>query len=509
MPITTKNRKQLKTFFVKNAIPTEGNFAELIDAQLNQAEDGVFKLAGEPLSVVAASGEQRRALRLYGTYPAANPDWHISLSPAQDPAVPASVRPGFGVTDGAGNTRLFIDPATGNLGVGTNNPPDRLSVQNGDIRIEGGRSRKLKIISDKHWAGIELVARQQGEAGSPFIDFTQGDLDTPDFGIRVSGPTNNILRVEAGAGAANLQVAGNVGMDGILGVGTMDPKGALDVRVAGAANFDRFVVTTSNAWGDGDTQQVTIGGGEPGRGFMINNPHVSWYAAEGRASIRYGRSGGFPGGAFWDVGVRPNNAFSFAVNGGGDHKMWLLDNGNVGIGQYPETRFDVNGNAQIRGDFEVQGSSGLGWARTNDNFNSPQRTGFYQSSGPIGRVPDVTHPWCHLINLRHGNGAAHYALQIASTYSENDKLYFRKTARGDLGQSVAAWNEVATVTNGILKINEWTIEANGIHLFIKRAGAVVARFSVDNDRFLVFKNLNNAVPFFYFNAQGNSGVYNG
>lgn len=32
MPITTKNRKQLKTFFVKNAIPTEGNFAELIDA---------------------------------------------------------------------------------------------------------------------------------------------------------------------------------------------------------------------------------------------------------------------------------------------------------------------------------------------------------------------------------------------------------------------------------------------------------------------------------------------
>src|SRR5262245_60911217 len=114
MAITTKNRKDLKTNFVKNAIPTEQNFSDLVDAQLNQADDGVFKLAGEPFSIVAAAGGQKRAIRLYGDYPAANPDWFISLNPAQDPANAATNRPGFGITDGAGNTRLFLD-ASGKL----------------------------------------------------------------------------------------------------------------------------------------------------------------------------------------------------------------------------------------------------------------------------------------------------------------------------------------------------------------------------------------------------------
>ena len=54
-----KNRTDLKSFFVKNAIPTEGNFADLIDSQLNQAVDGVFKMEGEPLSIVAATSRRR------------------------------------------------------------------------------------------------------------------------------------------------------------------------------------------------------------------------------------------------------------------------------------------------------------------------------------------------------------------------------------------------------------------------------------------------------------------
>src|SRR5262245_35951400 len=97
-----KNRTDLKSYFVKNAIPTEGNFTDLIDSQLNQAQDGVFKPDGEPLSVVAAAGEQKRVLRLYANFPQANPDWMISLNPAQDPANPAAGRPGFGITDSAG-----------------------------------------------------------------------------------------------------------------------------------------------------------------------------------------------------------------------------------------------------------------------------------------------------------------------------------------------------------------------------------------------------------------------
>ena len=46
-----KNRSELKTFFKTNAIPTEGNFADLIDAMLNQKDDGLVKLPNDPLCI--------------------------------------------------------------------------------------------------------------------------------------------------------------------------------------------------------------------------------------------------------------------------------------------------------------------------------------------------------------------------------------------------------------------------------------------------------------------------
>jgi hypothetical protein len=43
------NRATLKSYFVKNAIPTADNFADLIDGLINQQDDGIAKLPGEPL----------------------------------------------------------------------------------------------------------------------------------------------------------------------------------------------------------------------------------------------------------------------------------------------------------------------------------------------------------------------------------------------------------------------------------------------------------------------------
>lgn len=146
--MATKNRSDLKSYFVKNAIPTEGNFADLIDSQLNQAQDGVFKPDGEALSVTAAPGDQKRVLRLYASYPAASPDWMISLHPAQDPANAATTgKSGLGITDGTGKTRLFIDAATGRIGVGTNTPQVALDVAGG-AQANGFRGRYDLVLND-------------------------------------------------------------------------------------------------------------------------------------------------------------------------------------------------------------------------------------------------------------------------------------------------------------------------------------------------------------------------
>ncbi|MFV8751766.1 hypothetical protein ACNOYE_14570 [Nannocystaceae bacterium ST9] len=249
MAITTKNRKDLKTNFVKNAIPTEQNFADLVDAQINQADDGVFKLAGEPFSVVAAGGDQKRTLRLYANYPQANPDWLISLNPAQDPANAATNRAGFGITDGAGNTRLFLD-ATGKLGLGTN-----------------------------------------------------------------------------------------------------EPAGNLDVRLpAGTGNWNRFVVTTTSEWGDAGIQYATIGSGGA-TGIMLSNPHVTW--RDGRASIRYGRTGGTAGNTFWDVGVRTDGSFGFIASdgGGGGEQVKISKAGQLSAG----AGLNVQGAAGV-GHIELDGA---------------------------------------------------------------------------------------------------------------------------------------------------------
>jgi hypothetical protein len=143
--MTIKNRTDLKSYFVKNAIPTEGNFADLIDSQLNQAQDGVFKPDGEALSLVAAPGDQKRVLRLYGAYPAANPDWVVALSPS--PTGAGAGRAGMGVADGTGALRLFVDSATGRIGIGTNAPAATLDV-NGVARANGFQGKYDAVLAD-------------------------------------------------------------------------------------------------------------------------------------------------------------------------------------------------------------------------------------------------------------------------------------------------------------------------------------------------------------------------
>lgn len=540
MAINTKNRNDLKSYFVKNAIPTQGNFADLIDAQLNQSDDGVFKLPGEPLSVVAAGGDQKRVLRLYSTYPAPNPDWLISLNPRQNPTDAASNRPGFGITNAAGATRLFIDAATGNLGVGTNTPAAKLTVKDGDVRIEGGSSRRLVLVSDERWAGIDLVCRDPN--GSPYIDFTHGELDNPNYGIRLFSPDNKTLAVSTGANDAVFQVTGDLKYGGTqdkldvaeqfsgvvravqllfghstrygqnrpgeqgraLGDGTNEliincgpdwqrtvvhgplyatghlgagaaPEYPLDIRLPGGANgFNRFVVTTTGAWGDTNAQHVTIG--TAATGLMIWNPHVPWMAGEdNRASIRYGRTGGTAGGTWWDAGLRPDGSFSFkAYDSGTTSGTDLLTISKTGEVTMSGTKVNVIGPAVFAG--QVKASAGL-------VFN-----------GAVAHID--------------ADGAFYRNTDGQVYLTVDDNFYIRRIGRATpLAHFDGSGN--LYVSGASLRIGDWTLESAGAHFYIKRGTQTVARFSIGNDRFNVFRDVNGIGPYFYFNQHGNYSVHTG
>ena len=140
MDIDKRDRSELKAFFVKNAIPTENNFADLIEAGLNQKDDGIAKLPDDPLSLEAAgdAAGPQKAINFYRDFGDPQPAWTLSLNPRLKPQNPDTARAGFSISDGDGDSKLFIDQATGHVGVGTLEPTDKLTIADGSLRIAGG-----------------------------------------------------------------------------------------------------------------------------------------------------------------------------------------------------------------------------------------------------------------------------------------------------------------------------------------------------------------------------------
>ena len=134
---TTKTRQELRSRFVTNAIPTEGDYADLIAAGLNQADDGILKLPDQPLGLVrqkppvaaatsstpstASAPNPEGVLNFFGGPEDQSPSWQLQLV--------GTNKPGIALADQAGSPRLFLDGTTGNLGVGTVTPAQRLTVE--------------------------------------------------------------------------------------------------------------------------------------------------------------------------------------------------------------------------------------------------------------------------------------------------------------------------------------------------------------------------------------------
>ncbi len=137
MNISTQDRGTLKSYFKHNDIPTEGQFAELIDGMLNQRDDGVVRPAGDVLSLWSPAGGDSRqpVLKIYHGWEDHEAAWVLSLKPRADPADPATARRGLALGTAAGESRLFIDEASGNVGIGTVEPEVTLDVR-GQARIE-------------------------------------------------------------------------------------------------------------------------------------------------------------------------------------------------------------------------------------------------------------------------------------------------------------------------------------------------------------------------------------
>jgi hypothetical protein len=115
-------------------------------------------------------------------------------------------------------------------------------------------------------------------------------------------------------------------------------------------------------------------------------------------------------------------------------KSIVTANGSIGIGtNTPQAKLDIHGSAL------------LGFEHKAENFGTQLKSGFYYGHKlETGDIPDSTSYYTHLIASRHGNQANNYQLQIASSYNNNDRMFFRKIAINEPVSFNPAWYEIAT-----------------------------------------------------------------
>lgn len=469
MQIDKRSRTQLKQYFVKNAIPTESNFAELIEGMLSQRDDGIAKPPNDALSIEAVGDDtsQKKAIHFYNNFSDPNPTWVLSLNPRQDPANAATAKAGFSISDSAGNSRLFIDRGTGNVGVGTISPSGAKLHVAGTVKANRFTSDNTLVLNDYTTANptsnVYLYSPPNDRDAWIYLDSADTgsnwgiyhrQIDTPG-GVK-GLPVNSIGFI---GGGSKLQA--------YIGLADGAAFFAGNTSITGKLTVDGGVQANSNLRVSGNAGVLDLEG--------TDHAYIQLYPMKASA----GRKG-------WIGYGNPNGTILAIKNDAGE--------------------LELNGkNVRVIGDLDIENSVSLGWARGAPDFNVPLRSGLYQWDAPTGRPSDTSHPWWHLIVVRHGNKDNQHQLQIASSYSENDRLFFRKIARNLNETARPAWNEVATVTDGKLKIGDWTLEATADSLFIKKGTSTVARFSTSWDRFLVFRNLDGAGPYFFYNQDGRYG----
>jgi len=468
-----KNRSTLKDYFKKGAIPTESNFGDLIDSMLNQDEDSISKLPNDPLKIVATGADEA----LLNFYRLEQNEEKLSWQVKQKPRG----KPGLNFGDEAAS-RLFIESGSGEIGIGTTAPEAKLQIQKADtgvfLRVGRGDTSGNEFTMDVA-SGQGLVSLVGGAKINPdgkgytFLG-TRGASKITLHDGRINFHTSDVTNGIAGADATGL---GNTKMfltnDGNLGLGAAsiyNPQGWNKTLDVFGDNHARLNVRSSNV-------------------VTSVFSHDNWNGARGV------------------IGTESNHPLTFATNY--THQMTLQTNGNLGIGTNDPGTFKLSVNGDLRANrYVVQDSVDGGSTKGIWMWNSGDSNwGIYMSTAGANKsLAGKT--------ATDGDGFSSHSIRVR-TYSDQSNGFIYENHKEQLNFSVRASDGYGylrgplRVAGGVLIIGDWTISSEGTNLFFKRGGSVVARLSTDNDRFLVFRNLNNAAPYFYFNKDGNTGVWNG
>lgn len=170
MNINKKNRTELKQYFIAEAQPTEKQFSDFVDATVNQAEDGIAKVPGNPVSI-EAEGEvvsTQEVLHFYSDFNQEIPNWGINLNPRVVSEEADSSQAGFNLKDATGESRFFIQSSKGNVGIGSIEPDSKLTIEgkneNSLLSVIDSTQKRTKVFEVSQENGKGKLIVRNGEA---------------------------------------------------------------------------------------------------------------------------------------------------------------------------------------------------------------------------------------------------------------------------------------------------------------------------------------------------------
>lgn len=340
-----RTRIQLKDIFKKNAIPTESDFADLIDSQLNLNDDGISKAANGPLTVTGPSGDAgfklkrkdvTETLQMWVVGPRRENGIDYLASGNIDMPGRMHISGGEflyllnknGVIIGkeyGGDGCLRVQ---GNLTV-----DEELVVRSIELNGPIKYANEQSLFSQDQGGSLELGCgwRDKTTPNIPYIDFHYGWINkTPtdkdyDFNVRLINDSDKTLTIAGHLGNSN----------------------PLKLEVQGEGRFRRLRVGT-----DGSPEAtLTVSGGTDGEGFKLK-----------RTGVKQALD-------MWVVGPRTENGTDFLASGNlsmpdgrmhisGGEVLYLLNKAGVIVGK----EYDGNGNLTVEGGLSVLGDSTLGGA---------------------------------------------------------------------------------------------------------------------------------------------------
>lgn len=354
---TTKTRQELRSRFARNALLTDADFADLIAATLNLADDGLLRLPDQSLGLARQTTEET-VLRLFADPAAEMASWQVRLIGADTPAL--------GLADKEGKLALVVDGKTGQVGIGVTAPAGRLNIAEAKGTLASASGGTVVLDHEDAGGGSSLVFRSKGNRGSDhaYIEYrdqspAQSDSEAALLTIGIQNDANDHLALmpsgNVGIGtitpAYKLQVAGSAGVSGQL-------------EVTGAVRAPSYVFATQGfefEWKDGNLTPLN----KKRTVYAYTGTHQTFVVPAGVTWIfvkLWGAGGGAGKAGGWSYG---------ADGGGGGHTRGL----------FPVTPGDTlilvigRGGTTVNGPTQSYGGGGANGGTGDDRYGG-QRGGY-------------------------------------------------------------------------------------------------------------------------------------